>query len=167
MLQMAGAAGVGSDYATTFEAFFVVDAEGIIRYRRTEAEGGFPAWRPEEMGPVVDALLADLISGVGDGVPSSTGFRLGAAYPNPFNPSTRIPYQLRGAGEDVTVSLRILDLRGRNVRTLVSEDQISGNDYEVLWDGRNDAGQQVPSGTYMASLVVRGVTQARFLTLVK
>ncbi len=162
---MAGTGGIGTSYATSYDAFFVVDAEGIIRYRRTSAEG-HPAWRPEEMGPVVDSLLADMVSGVGE-VPSREGFRLGAAYPNPFNPSARIPYRLDGEGGDVTVTLRILDIRGRALRTLVTGRQAAGHDYEVLWDGRNDAGREVPSGTYMASLEVQGVTQARFLTLLK
>lgn len=165
ILQMAGSAGVGADYATGFDAFFVVDAEGIIRYRRTIADGA-PAWRPAEVGAAVDAALDALISDVGE-TPSAEGFRLGAAYPNPFNPSTRIPYRLDGTGDEVAVELRILDVRGRALRTLVSTGQTTGRDYEVLWDGRDDAGQEVPSGTYMASLVVRGTTQARFLTLVK
>jgi len=156
---------VGASYATTYEAFFVVDAAGIIRYRRT-ADQGSPTWRPAEVGAVVDDLLEELLSGTG-GVPSRDVFRLGAAYPNPFNPSTRIPYRLDGKGTDVGVTLRILDVRGRTMRTLVTGRQAVGRDYETVWDGRNDAGRDLPSGTYMASLEVGGQVQARFLTLLK
>ena len=87
--------------------------------------------------------------------------------PNPFNPNTRIPYELAGGAEEVRVELQILDLRGRAVRTLVSSRQVAGQRHEALWDGRNDRGQHVPSGTYLAHLRVGGRSQARFLTLVK
>ncbi len=157
--------GVGTDYAVGYDAFFVVDGSGVIQYRRHISQGP-PAWRPEEVGPIVDAALGDLLSGVGD-VPANSGFALGAAYPNPFNPATHIPYRINGEGGDAAVRLQILDVRGRVVRTLVSGRQASNQDYDMVWDGKDDAGRGMPSATYMARLVVRDETQSRFMTLVK
>ena len=65
--------------------------------------------------------------------------------PNPFNPETRIDYQLPKAGE---VTIEIFDLTGRKVQTLVHESKQPGS-YQTVWDGRNDAGRTVSSGTYL------------------
>jgi hypothetical protein len=68
--------------------------------------------------------------------------------PNPFNPSTRIRYQLSEAAQ---VELTVYDIRGNRVRTLIQEEQDAGN-YSVYWHGRNMRGLAVPSGTYMLVL---------------
>ena len=161
MLLLAGAAGVGAAYACAYDIFFVVDGNGVIRYR-----GPNGIWNANAVRPVVDQALADLLVPV-EGVPERDGFSLLAAYPNPFNPSTTIPYRLQGNGEQVSVQLRILDIRGRLIRTLVAERQATGEDYKIGWNGHDDSGQRVPSGTYLVDLNVAGKSQARFLTLVK
>ncbi len=71
---------------------------------------------------------------VSDGIP--TTFNLYQNYPNPFNPETAISYQLSARSQ---VNLTIFDLLGRNVRTLVKEQQPAGN-YEISWDGRDASG---------------------------
>ncbi|NQT64050.1 MAG: T9SS type A sorting domain-containing protein [Candidatus Marinimicrobia bacterium] len=70
------------------------------------------------------------------------------AYPNPFNPSTTIEYQLP---EKSDVSLAIYDIAGREVRTLVSTSQIPGS-YNVTWNGTNRDGHQVAGGMYFTRL---------------
>ena len=95
------------------------------------------------------------------------GFALGANYPNPFNPSTVIPCELKGGSGAAAVRLEILDLRGRLVRTLVSERQDRGRSYAATWDGRDTGDQRVASGLYMSRLTVDGDEQARIMTLVK
>jgi len=75
---------------------------------------------------------------------SPASFGLLQNYPNPFNPSTTIGYRLPAAG---TVEIRVFDELGRSVRTLVHAMQNAGS-YSVTWDGRNDLGQTVSSGTY-------------------
>jgi M6 family metalloprotease-like protein len=77
------------------------------------------------------------------GVPSET--RLLQNYPNPFNPTTRIQYQL---AEDSHVALRLYDILGREVRTLMEGEQQAGY-YEVTLDGT-----QLASGIYLARMVV-------------
>jgi len=91
------------------------------------------------------------------------GFSLAQNHPNPFNPATTIPYQV-GQGE--RVELAIFDLAGQQVRQLVDADQHAGN-YTVVWDGRDDRGQPVASGTYLYRLRAGAFQQTRQLTLVK
>ncbi len=72
-------------------------------------------------------------------------FSLSQNYPNPFNPMTTIRYEI---AEPSKVELRIYDLRGREIRTLVDERQPAGAK-AVAWDGRDNAGRPVGSGVYI------------------
>ena len=65
-------------------------------------------------------------------------------YPNPFNPSTTIMYDLPETG---FTRLLIYDLLGREVVTLVKKDMKAGY-YSTRWDGRNQYGQNVGAGMY-------------------
>lgn len=69
-------------------------------------------------------------------------------YPNPFNPSTTLRYHLP---EDTEVTLTIYNLLGQKVRTLVQGRKAAGV-HTVRWDGTNDAGALVASGTYLVRL---------------
>jgi hypothetical protein len=151
-------------YNTGYEAFFVVDGNGIIRYRKTT--GTVPRWDPVGVGQAVDAALYALRTSV-EARPAERRSTLQSPFPNPFNPTTTIPYELHGDGQTVVVSLRILDLQGRLVRSLVDWAQTSGQRYEAHWDGRDAAGQSVASGAYIAELTVDGDSQGRFLSLIK
>ncbi len=75
-------------------------------------------------------------------------FNLERNYPNPFNGSTVINYSLAETGR---VRLRIYDLRGRIVRTLIDEMSQAGN-YQAVWDGRDQAAGSLASGTYIYRL---------------
>ncbi|MGH7602042.1 MAG: FlgD immunoglobulin-like domain containing protein, partial [bacterium] len=75
-------------------------------------------------------------------------FALEQNYPNPFNPSTTIKYDL---AQPVEVKLVIYDMLGRRVRTLVDQPQQAGR-YAITWDGRNEQGQNVASGTFIYQL---------------
>ena len=89
--------------------------------------------------------------------------RLLPNWPNPFNPSTSIPFELSESGH---ASLRIYDIGGRLVRTLV-DDQLAGDCYVVRWDGRDDRGGSLPSGAYFYSLQAGERTLTRKLVLVQ
>jgi len=74
---------------------------------------------------------------------------VGPAYPNPSRrEGSVIPFTLPKAG---TVSLRVFDLAGRQVRTLVNEKMDEGP-HSATWDGRNEGGSQVPAGIYLVQL---------------
>ncbi len=93
-----------------------------------------------------------------DAVP--TAFRLGANYPNPFNPTTTIPFAVTQSG---VVTLAIYDNTGRLVKTLINEPLQPG-EYTVQWDGRNSSGQAVASGVYLVRLTAQpaqGATMVR------
>ncbi len=84
-------------------------------------------------------------------------------YPNPFNPQTSISFFLPTAGK---AELRIFDLAGRMVRTLINEEQDAGF-HEVSWMGRDDIGRGVASGTYFYRLKMNGQVYSRKMLLLK
>ena len=84
-------------------------------------------------------------------------------YPNPFNPSTTIPYELK---EDGLVSMVVYDLNGAEVKTLVSKN-ISAGSYNAVWNGLNNTGQNVASGRYIVKMSTSGFTDTITMTLLK
>ena len=90
-------------------------------------------------------------------------FTLEQNYPNHFNPSTTILYNL---SNDELVSFEIFNLNGKKVRTLVNEYQNSGPK-KVIWNGDNNHGQQVRSGLYLYSIIAGDVKQTKKMLLVK
>jgi flagellar hook assembly protein FlgD len=72
--------------------------------------------------------------------------------PSPFSGSTRFDFTLRSRSE---TSVRIYDIQGRLVRTLVSKARTEGLQ-SAIWDGRNDADQLLSSGTYFYELRLDG-----------
>jgi predicted SnoaL-like aldol condensation-catalyzing enzyme len=69
-------------------------------------------------------------------------------YPNPFNPTTTISFDMSEGG---LASLRIVNIKGETITTL-AQGHIQPGRYQLLWDGRNDAGQLMATGTYIAVL---------------
>ena len=96
-------------------------------------------------------------------VPGHTVF-LRQNYPNPFNPSTTIEYGVSSEGS--FVHLRIYDVQGRIVRTLVEQRKSPGA-YRVTWKGDNDMGQPVAAGVYFLRLDVGTERLVRKTVLVK
>ncbi len=93
---------------------------------------------------------------LGGDVGLTKDFALLQNYPNPFNSTTAISYQLSGVSyQQSAVSLKIYNILGQEVKTLVDEELAGGN-YRVLWDGRNDSGKEVSSGVYFCRLKVKG-----------
>ncbi len=84
-------------------------------------------------------------------------------YPNPFNPSTRIVFELPSAQN---VALIVYDIRGRQVRRLVS-GQLAAGGHEIVWQGTDAAGRAVPSGIYLYRLVTRAGSQTGRMVLAK
>jgi len=90
-------------------------------------------------------------------------FRAYDSYPNPFNPMTTIMFDLP---RDSRVSLRIYDVAGRLVRTLVDEN-LAAASHTVQWDGTDSSGRRQASGVYYYRLVTDEKTAVRKMTLVK
>lgn len=96
-------------------------------------------------------------------LPAAAARLLGNA-PNPFNPSTRIRFEIPAGGAGARISIH--DAAGRLVRTLV-DGFLPGGPGDVAWDGRDADGQAVAAGVYACRLVSSGVAQTRTLVLVK
>ena len=93
---------------------------------------------------------------IGDMLPS--GYVLSQNYPNPFNPTTAIDFTLPASG---FVSLKVYDLLGREVMTLVNEQKAAGT-YRATFDASN-----MPSGTYFYALKAGSFNSVKKMTLVK
>ena len=84
-------------------------------------------------------------------------------FPNPFNPTTSIRYDLRRDGH---VVVRIYNVAGQEVRTLVDEQQLAGQ-RKVTWDGRDDYGRAVASGVYVYRIAAGDFVKSRKMILLK
>lgn len=78
-------------------------------------------------------------------------------FPNPFNPSTTITFDMKQKG---IVTLRVYDVAGRLVRTLFNGVKDAGS-HSIPWDGMNDQGTPVASGIYFYEMETRGFSAAR------
>ncbi|MFQ5824398.1 MAG: choice-of-anchor D domain-containing protein, partial [bacterium] len=90
-------------------------------------------------------------------------FVLEQNYPNPFNPVTKIRYTIP---ENSYVTLKVFNLLGQAVRTLVDNQQ-GVNTYEINWDGKNDTGVLQPSGLYIFQLKAGNNVQTRKMLFIK
>jgi hypothetical protein len=152
------------------EAFFDLDvffpSPGRVRLRFiAEDEGG---------GSLVEAAVDDLTivgdfggtTGVGETAAASgspAALRLAPNRPNPFNPTTLIPFRLE---RDATVRLAIYDTGGRLVLTLL-DGALAAGEHRIRWNGEDAAGRVMPSGVYRCLLTDGVARSVRALTLVR
>ena len=84
-------------------------------------------------------------------------------YPNPFNPSTTIEYQVK---KPQNVAINIFSINGELVKNLIDEQKASGN-YSIKWDGTDNNGITVASGTYFYQIKLNEFLQAKKMILLK
>jgi hypothetical protein len=96
-------------------------------------------------------------------IPDAFVTKLWPCYPNPFNPSTTLNYDLH---EPCKVNLSIFDAKGRLIATVVSGFQGAGQ-YSEAWNGLNDNGTSAPSGAYYLKLITGNYEQTQNMSLVK
>ena len=90
---------------------------------------------------------------------------LGQNYPNPFNPATTIRYSVAERG---VVTLRIYNVAGQLVRTLVNEIQAPKQEgYSVIWNGKNEHGSAVATGVYFYQLRTRRLSHTKKMLLLR
>ncbi len=122
-----------------------------------------------------DEYIYDIIRWLGNTLPNPTAVPdepvvgrnvLEVNYPNPFNPTTTIRYNVRERGH---VTLSVYNVAGQRVRTLVDDvrDPVQGGLHTVVWHGDSEAGQEVASGVYFYKLVTPGFTKTRKMVLLK
>ncbi|MCI0531417.1 MAG: T9SS type A sorting domain-containing protein, partial [candidate division Zixibacteria bacterium] len=115
--------------------------------------------------------LANLINGMSTGVrpianpPAALpkSYELGQNFPNPFNATTQIRFNVPAASQ---VSLDVYDILGRKVRTLVN-DYLTAGVKQILWDGKNQSGDQVASGVYFYRMTAGDYNQIKKMVLLK
>ncbi len=98
-----------------------------------------------------------------DGSDLPEGFELSQNYPNPFNPTTTISYSI---AEPSQVTIELFNINGQKVRSLVDCFESSGT-HSVVWDSRNNEGEQVSSGIYFYRLTAGDVTVSKKMNFLK
>jgi hypothetical protein len=134
-----------------------------FHYIRDAFPSGIPA-RSEHMHRILTWLGNIIDDPVGTRPVDVTRNALDQNVPNPFNPTTTIKYEIKTAGP---VSLKIYNVAGQLVKTLVDGQRNAGQVYEAQWNGLNDAGQSVSSGVYFYKLVSTNFTQTKKMVLLK
>ncbi len=144
----------------TMETFDLSGWHGPVLLRfhfASDEQYGFEGWYIDDI-----ELTTEHVTGE-DPPAASYVNALKPAYPNPFNPSTRIAYETASRSR---VSLAIYDVTGRPVRILVDEVQESGG-HSVIWDGRDSRGRTAASGVYFCRLKTGIYSVSRRLVLLR
>ncbi|MGB7061376.1 MAG: right-handed parallel beta-helix repeat-containing protein, partial [Candidatus Zixiibacteriota bacterium] len=160
-------------------AWYVYTAKGIGRYSSTVYAqynwwGEYPPDPSRFYGNVIfmpadsvewedpDSLqLKQTVSGQ---VPKR--FELVQNYPNPFNPATSIQFTVGSLQSPSHITLKIYNILGQAVRTLVDEEKAEGS-YTLYWDGRNQNGKEVSSGIYFYKLEAGNFTDVKKMVLLR
>ena len=93
-----------------------------------------------------------------------TQFALSQPYPNPFNPSTTISFNIPASDR---ISLIIYDALGKEVRTLIDNERFGSGPQQMMWDGTTDDGRTASSGVYYCRLFGNGTSITRSMILLK
>lgn len=116
--------------------------------------------------PIV--VPGSLYYGIQTGIESAenslpTGYMLEQNFPNPFNPTTQIGFEVPSA---TVVNVDVYNILGQKIKTLVSEYKEVGR-YSVSWNGVSESGQLVPSGVYFYRLTTKDHSETRRMMLLK
>ncbi len=109
-------------------------------------------------------VFRDALTAAPEPMAAPASFVLQPPQPNPFNPSTRLAFDLPAVG---AARLRVYDVGGHLVRTLVDEPSLAAGHHVATWDGRDHDGRALAAGIYVARLDADGLTASRRLVLVK
>jgi len=147
----------GDGTTDAYRVYEYVDKEapavGVLYYCLEQVDIG---------GGVNRSQVIEVARSNGMGVP--VAMSLLQNFPNPFNPETTIAFEM---DREAVVTLRVLDLAGQEVRTLISGSRYGAGRYESVWDGRTDAGVRVASGVYFYELKAEGFSSLKKMTLVQ
>lgn len=91
------------------------------------------------------------------------GFKLYPNFPNPFNPSTTLKFNL---DTESRVQIKIFDIKGELMKTLI-RDLTPAGENEIIWDGTNDTGYRLPSGVYVYQVEAGTNIDSRKMILLK
>ena len=120
-------------------------------------------WEQAEFTPFIRLIGHKVVSLSLENEHVPNRFELANNYPNPFNPSTTIPYSI---AENVHTEIQIYDLRGAIIRTLVNKTLQPGQ-YKIIWDGKNDNSTLMASGLYLVKMKAGDFTGQRKMLLIR
>jgi hypothetical protein len=109
-----------------------------------------------------DQTIDNIVVGV-ENDPEITSFKLVGNYPNPFNPSTKIVFEVPTQSN---VRIEIYNVLGQKVRTLINGERTPGH-YEMLWNATDDSGNKLSSGMYIAVMNAGDYNHSIKMNLVK
>ena len=174
----------GSDLSSPRSDTWALSVSGSPTWSQLAPTGFLPAARSGHSAiydPVRDRVIVyggfttthtdetlELAFGVPTSVPEETqaaraGIRLRAAYPNPFHAEATIAFEL---AHPAAGNLSVYDVHGRRIREL-TQGILPAGVHRVRWDGRNEAGQSVASGSYFYRLEADGFRLTRKVILIR
>lgn len=146
-------------------AYFDLEGTGesmeIADLSTVELSNGATAENQFQSAQWLSTAVAEVRESFGQAAPKT--FELYQNYPNPFNPETTIQYQLQ---ETAVVRLALYDIRGQQIRLLMEGSQPAGF-YSMRWNGKDELGNSVASGTYLYRLEIGEEVAVKKLTLVR
>jgi len=147
---------IGEDYKVyffDFPLYYIKESQSVPLLHKILAEFGF-----------IPTEVRD------EDISLPENYSLDANYPNPFNPATTIPFQAGsrklGAGSPSHATLKIYNILGQLVRTLVDEEKAPGS-YKIIWDGKDNSGKEVGSGIYFYQLRTEEYTATKKMVLLR
>ncbi len=136
--------------------YYIAAQDSLGNFVTTKPSGG-RGLNPPGSTPPDSMLTYNVVTGIA-GNTEPYVYSLEQNYPNPFNPVTSIHYQL---AEDVNVSLKVYDVTGKEIATLVNRKQNAGN-HTIEWNA-----SQYSSGVYFYRLTAGKFTEIRKMILIK
>jgi len=127
---------------------------------------GFPPARVQHLRHILLKLgnIIALPSAIDPGDGPQLANYLDGNYPNPFNPTTTIRFGVKTQGH---VTLKVYNVAGQLVKTLVDEIRVPAEEYKARWNGDTDSGVQAATGVYFYKLVMKDFAQTKKMVLLK
>jgi hypothetical protein len=147
----------------SFDLDGVIDLSANVRFRFVASDNASGSLVEAAVDDFLLTATFDIATGVDGDAPRVVTTGLDPCRPNPFNPETSITFRMAAAGR---AELRVYDVAGRLVRTLVDGEMDAGA-HEVRWGGESDSGRDVSSGIYFVRFEAPGFLQVRQITLVR
>lgn len=140
-----------------------------IQYRHFEGiayvtDSTVTVFNPNQINVRVLEYTVTGIKEIAGGIVTPEDYKLEQNYPNPFNPTTNIQFTLP---VDKKISLKVYDVLGNEIRTLIANEEFAKGSYEATWDGTNNFGQSVASGQYIYTLKYGNFSKSMKMTLLK